>query len=520
MLDIVLINPKFEVSYWGLEHALPLLGKKANLPVACLPLLAALTPAEHRVTLVDENVEDIDYARLERADIVGLTGMSVQRERMTEILQELRKRGVFSVVGGPWVTVSEEYFGHLAEAIFVGEAEETWPQFLLDFQSGNWHKRYEQSSKTDMLKVPAPRYDLIKADRYLFGSVQFSRGCPFQCEFCDIIVTFGRRPRIKSSSQILVELDQLLARNLRIAFIVDDNLIGNKVQIKSVLQDVAQWQKAKGYPLTFFTEASLDLADDEELMQLMVDCNIQTVFIGIESPNEASLRETKKIQNVRSTGTLIEKIHRVQNSGMDVWCGMIVGFDSDDATIFDAQLEFLRDARILHAMLGMLHAIPKTPLHARLKSEGRLDENDTSEFGTNVIPLQLSRKALREGYLEVMKKLYDPEEYFDRLESLFIHGNFRFGQAREKYWQEHRWAGRLERARFGILAFGLLARMMWSIPQRSLRKEYRKRIFRLLRVNRNPSVLFVYVIKCAMHYHHFTLSTNMSNKRSGVVNTF
>jgi len=520
MLDIVLINPRFEVSYWGLEHALPLLGKKANLPVACLPLLAALTPAEHQITLVDENVEEIDYARLEKADIVGLTGMSVQRARMLEILQELRKRGIFAVVGGPWVSVSEEYFGNLAEVIFVGEAEETWPQFLLDFQAGNWEKRYEQANKTDMLKVPAPRYDLIKTQHYLFGSVQFSRGCPFQCEFCDIIVTFGRRPRIKSSQQILVELDQLLARNLHIAFIVDDNLIGNKVQIKSVLKEVANWQKSKGFPLTFFTEASLDLADDDELMQLMVDCNIQTVFIGIESPNEASLRETKKIQNVRNTGTLIEKIHRVQNAGMDVWCGMIVGFDSDDETIFDAQLEFLRDARILHAMLGMLHAIPKTPLHARLRAEGRLDENDTSEFGTNVIPRQLTRESLRDGYLAVMQKLYEPQGYFERLESLFLRGNFRFGQARTKYWREHPLIGVKERARFGILALGLLARLMWSIPQASLRKEYRKRILRLLRVNRDPSVLFVYVIKCAMHYHHYTLSTNMSDRRSTVVNTF
>ena len=520
MLDIVIINPRFEVSYWGLEHALPLLGKKANLPVACLPLLAALTPAEHQITLVDENVEEIDYDRLERADIVGLTGMSVQRARMREILQELRKRGVFAVVGGPWVSVSEEYYGNLAEVIFVGEAEETWPQFLLDFQAGKWEKRYEQANKTDMLKVPAPRYDLIKTQHYLFGSVQFSRGCPFQCEFCDIIVTFGRRPRIKSSSQILVELDQLLACNLKIAFIVDDNLIGNKVQIKKVLQDVAAWQLSRGFPLTFFTEASLDLADDAELMQLMVDCNIQTVFIGIESPNEASLRETKKIQNVRNTGTLIEKIHRVQDAGMDVWCGMIVGFDSDDDTIFDAQIEFLRDARILHAMLGMLHAIPKTPLHARLKAEGRLDENDTSEFGTNVIPSQLSRESLRDGYLAVMKKLYEPEGYFDRLESLFLRGNFRFGQARAKYWSEHRWIGFKEQTRFGVLALGLLARLMWTIPQRSLRKEYRKRIIKLIRVNRDPSVLFVYVIKCAMHYHHYTLSTNMSDSRATVVNTF
>ncbi len=520
MLDIVLINPRFEVSYWGLEHALPLLGKKANLPVACLPLLAALTPSEHRITLVDENVEAIDYERLERADIVGLTGMSVQRARMREILEELRRRGIFAVVGGPWVSVSEDYFGNLAEVIFVGEAEDTWPQFLEDYQAGQWKKRYEQANKTDMQKVPAPRYDLIKTNNYLFGSVQFSRGCPFQCEFCDIIVTFGRRPRIKSSQQILVELDQLVKHDLRIAFIVDDNLIGNKVQIKTVLREVAAWQKAKGYPLTFFTEASLDLADDEELMELMVDCNIQTVFIGIESPNEASLRETKKIQNVRNTGTLVEKIHRVQDAGMDVWCGMIVGFDNDDESIFKAQIQFLSDARILHAMLGMLHAIPKTPLYDRLKNEGRLDENDTSEFGTNVIPLQLSRESLRDGYLKVMQELYDPEKYFDRLESLFIHGGFRFGQARNRYWREHRWLGTKEQARYIVLAFGLLARLMWAVPDRSLRREYRRRVFRLLRVNRDPNALFVYVIKCAMHFHHHTLANNMSQGRSAVVNTF
>ena len=171
-------------------------------------------------------------------------------------------------------------------------------------------------------------------------------------------------------------------------------------------------------------------------------------------------------------------------------------------------------------MLGMLHAIPKTPLHARLKAEGRLDENDTSEFGTNVIPSQLSREALRDGYLAVMQKLYEPAGYFERLESLFLRGNFRFGQARAKYWSEHRWIGVKEQTRFGLLALGLLARLMWTIPQASLRKEYRKRIVRLIRVNRDPSVLFVYVIKCAMHYHHYTLSTNMSDKRSTVVNTF
>src|SRR5437868_1221037 len=257
MAEIVLINPRFEVSYWGMEHALPLLGKRANLPVAALPLLAALTPAEHRITLLDENVEAIDYDRLATADIVALTGMVVQRFRMREILKELKVRGQFTVVGGPWVTVREDYFGDLADVIFVGEAEETWPQFLHEWQSGMHQRRYEQSEKSDMTRVPVPRYDLLKMKHYLFGSIQFSRGCPFQCEFCDIIVTFGRRPRLKTSGQILRELEAFLAQGIETAFIVDDNLIGNKQAIKVVLRSVIEWQIAHGYPLTFFTEASI-----------------------------------------------------------------------------------------------------------------------------------------------------------------------------------------------------------------------------------------------------------------------
>src|SRR3954467_3173057 len=406
MADIVIINPRFEVSFWGMEHALPLMGKRANLPVACLPLLAALTPAEHTATLLDENVEAIDWERCARADIVGVTGMSVQRFRMREILTELKKRGCFTVVGGPLVTVTEDYFVGLADAIFIGEAEQTWPQFLREWSQGLQQYRYEQHEKTDMLSVPTPRFDLLKTRHYAFGSLQFSRGCPFQCEFCDIIVTFGRRPRLKTSKQVLKELDALWAEKMRIIFIVDDNLIGNKKAIKHVLRDVAAWQVERGYPVTFFTEASIDLADDPELMQLMLDANIIATFIGIESPNEASLRETKKFQNVRAGGSLLEKVHRIQEAGIEVWCGMIMGFDNDDDTIFDAQIEFIREARIAHSMSGMLFAIAKTPLHARLAAEGRLDPSDQPEFGTNVIPLKLGREELRDGWFDVLNRLY------------------------------------------------------------------------------------------------------------------
>ncbi len=360
MADIlVLINPRFQVSYWGLEHALPLLGKKCNIPTACLPLLAALTPPGHSVTIVDENVEPIDYDRLARADIVGLTGMTVQRARMREILRELKTRDVFTIVGGPWVTVQEDYFEGLADVIFVGEAETTWPQFLEEWAEGRPQYRYEQAERTDMTQVPVPRYDLLKAKDYLFGSVQFSRGCPFQCEFCDIPITFGRKPRIKTTAQVIAELDAMRKQRIQIAFIVDDNLIGNKIAAKELLRDLAAWQNAEGYPFTFFTEPSHNHAEDEELIQLMDAANIVTVFIGIESPNEESLKETKKYQNVKKTGSIVDRVRKVQDSGLEVLCGMILGFDHDDARIFAAQREFLRQTDIMHAMVGMLSAIPK-----------------------------------------------------------------------------------------------------------------------------------------------------------------
>ena len=439
MARITIVSPRFEVSYWGLEHAMSLFGKRANLPTACLPLLAALTPEQHQITLIDENVEDIDYDVLAQSDIVGITGMSVQRFRMREILEELKQRGVFTVVGGPWVTVYENYFDELADVIFVGEADETWPRFLEDWQDGRQQARYEQSAATDMTKVPTPRFDMMKSKHYMFGSLQFTRGCPFQCEFCDIIVIFGRRPRLKTSEQVIAELEALVAEKMDTVFVVDDNLIGNKCAIKVLLRDVIDWQRQQGFPLTFFTEASLDLAEDEELLQLMAEANFVSVFIGIESPNEESLLETKKFQNVRNGGTMIEKVHTIQNAGLDVWCGMILGFDNDDATIFEAQLEFVKAARITHVMIGLLYAMPKTPLYDRLQDEGRLDPSDPPDFGTNVIPAQMTREELRDGYVRVLRELYEPDAYFERLESLFFDKNFRYGTARSRYWRKRPW---------------------------------------------------------------------------------
>lgn len=520
MADIVLVNPRFEVSYWGFEHALPLVNKRANLPTACLPLLAALTPNEHQVTLVDENVEPIDFERLARADIVGLTGMCVQRQRMQEILDELKRRGVFCVVGGPWVTVQENSFGDLADVIFVGEAEETWPQFLKDFEAGTHQSRYEQKDRTDMTRVPVPRHDLLKMQHYMFGSVQFSRGCPFQCEFCDIIVTFGRRPRLKTSEQVILELEALRANGMGIAFVVDDNLIGNKQAIKRTLREIAAWQERNGYPLLLTTEASVDLADDPELMRLMTEANFITVFVGIETPNEEALRETKKFQNLRSERTLIEKVHSIQAAGLEVWCGLIVGFDHDDSDVFTLQREFVEQSRISHAMLGMLSAIPKTPLHARLATAGRLDEEGQDEFGTNVVPLQLTQGELRDGYLQLQRELHEPEAYFDRLDRLYLFGDFHWAQPRAEYWRKHPWAWLCGKTSDLVKSIGIFLSLMVNVKNPMLRRVYRQRVLRLLRMRPDPVVLFAYMLKCLIHYHHFTMAQRMTTKESRLVNTF
>jgi len=515
MANIVIINPRFEISFWGMEHCIGLLGKRANLPVACLALLAALVPDHHDVTLIDENVEDIDFDRLGAADLVCVTGMSIQGRRMREIVEEVKARGVMTAVGGPMATVEPEQLAGLPDVLFIGEADETWPQFLHEWENGTHKSRYEQAEKTDMAQLPLPRVDLLKADRYMFGSMQISRGCPFTCEFCDIIVTFGRRPRLKRSEQVLAELESFCRAGLKIVFVVDDNLIGNKKAIKLVLRDIVAWQQERAYPLTLFTEASLDLAEDDELMELMGLANFQSVFIGIETPNEDSLRETKKLQNVRpNAGTLLERVHRIQNKGIDVWCGMIVGFDHDDPSIFDVMPKFLAEARISVALIGMLHAIPTTPLYARLAKAGRLNDDEACElYGTNVMPLGMSGQELRDGFVNVMQRTYTSDAYFARLDAQFIDERFKFVLHGLPYWWRHpyAWAKRLagNYVRFAVVA----SRLLSQVKDDGVRDRYRRQLRRIVQHRPwEPHILFIYAVKVAMHYHFSALAHAMAQR--------
>jgi radical SAM superfamily enzyme YgiQ (UPF0313 family) len=520
MADIVFINPKFQISFWGLEHALTLLRKRACMPVAALPLLAALTPPEHQITLIDENVEPIDFDRCARADIVGVTGMIVQRHRMHEILTELKRRDIYTIVGGPWISVKEDYFGDLADAVFVGEAEDSWPQFLADWRDGKAQKRYEQAEKSNMQLVPPPRIDLLKMDQYAFGNLQFSRGCPFLCDFCDIIVIFGRRPRLKAPKQIIAELEVLRAHEQHNVFIVDDNLIGNKKAIKEILVEVIAWQRANGYPMVFTTEASIDVADDDELMNLMVEAGISFLFVGIESPNEDSLRETRKLQNVRPGGTLLEKVNRIQGSGMEVFAGMIVGFDNDDDSVFDAQEKFITTARIPLANIGMLSAIPSTPLYARLASENRLDPSDDPSYGTNVVPLKMSREELSEGYVALMSTLYERNAFFARVDDLFLTGKLEIDRGWQIYAADHPWERLLRALIIWIGAFYIMAMIMIRVPEFSLRLFYLQRFWRALRARRSAVIAISYAFRCATHFHMHRLVQTLTARDRPLVNTF
>ncbi len=520
MSRICLINPRFPTSFWGLDHGLPLLGKKANMPSLALPVLAGLTPAEHEIVLIDENIQELDFDELAKFDIVGLTGMTVQRDRMREILVELRERGVFVVIGGPWITVAEDWFEGLHDVLFIGEAEETWPVFLEEWKRGEHKARYEQAEKTDMVKVPPPRYDLVPFREYAMGCVQTSRGCPFQCEFCDIIVIFGRRPRVKTPEQVVAEVDAQWRLGAHVIFLVDDNFIGNKKLAKGILRALVAWQHEHGYPMAFFTEASLDLAEDDELMQLMADAGLVAVFIGIESPDEEALRETKKYQNVR--GSIIDRVHHVQSFGLEVYAGMIVGFDSDDESVFDRQFAFLREARVIGAMAGMLSAIPKTPLYDRLQLAGRLDNAaaDDPNIATNVIPLKMSREAMRDGWVDLMERLYDAENYFERFNALFVEGRLALGSAKMNWLRKHRPVSYLKNQTLTILAaLVMLARVFTDPRTRADRPVYARYLRKLLAARRPPRYLFQFAWKCILHTHFATLTRRMVRGESRLVNT-
>jgi radical SAM superfamily enzyme YgiQ (UPF0313 family) len=516
-LSICLINPRFEPSYWGFEFALPLYpgDKRSTMISGSLGAIAALS-GEHDVYLLDENVEEIDWDSMRNYDIVGVTGMNVQKKRTREILLRLQELNVFAVVGGPFVTVQEEFFDGLCDVKFIGEAETTWPQFLEDFASGGATlPRYEQASPTDMTKVPAPRFDLLKVDRYASGALQYSRGCPFQCEFCDIIVIFGRRPRVKEPAQLIAELDDMRRAGFHSAFIVDDNFIGDKKKAKALLTLLIPWMEEHLYPIRLTTEASIDLADDAELLDLMYRANIRSVFIGIETPRTESLKETKKFQNLRGDSQSA-KLARIQNAGLDINAGFIVGFDSDDISIFEDQYRFIQDNGITLAMVGMLQAIPKTPLYERLQKEGRLVEEDPS---CNIVPKLMSRDELRSGYWKLVERLYTPAAFFDRYFKVFQSPEYL--RRRAEICRKAGEGKNLPTLWFGLgLLWSLFWALLWDGSLFSVGSIYFRYFFGRNLKHRPGIIGFAqFMNRCVTHWHFYKFTRELTAGRLRAYNT-
>ncbi len=414
-MKIHLVTPKNPPSFWTYDRILPTLGKRCIFPNLSMPTVAGLTPPEHEVTLCDENVREVDFEV--DADVVGITGYIVHAPRIRELARAFRRRGHRVAIGGPLATLCPERVRAFCDTLFVGEAEETWPLFLRDLERGAAGAEYREPRKPDLSRSPRPRFDLLEVDRYHALTIQFGRGCPFRCEFCDIIVMYGRRPRTKTPEQVLAEIAECHRLGAKQVFIVDDNFIGDRERAKAVLRAIAGWSEAHEHPIAFNTEVSLNVAGDDELLELLRRAHFTTVFVGIESPRVTSLQETRKTQNTR--GDLLESVRRIQAYGIQVQAGMIVGFDHDDATIFEEQLRFVQEAAIPVSMTGMLQALPGTPLHRRVEREGRLLAESTGDqfVFSNIVPRRMTREELYRGYRELLCRLYDYDLYRQRVSS-------------------------------------------------------------------------------------------------------
>lgn len=516
-LSICLINPRFEPSYWGFDYALPLYpgDRRSTMINGALPTLAGLS-AGHHVTILDENVEPIDFEALRKFDIVGVTGMTVQKKRMVEILKQLRAMELFTVVGGPYASVDEPFFDGLCDVLFSGEAETTWPKFLADYAAGReFEREYKQAEPTDMTTVPRPRYDLLKVGRYASGALQFSRGCPFQCEFCDIIVTFGRKPRMKRPEQVIAELEDMKRAGFFSVFIVDDNFIGNKVAAKELLHRLVEWQEKNGYPLRLSTEASINLADDDELLDLLYRANFRNVFVGIETPRRESLLETKKLQNARGD-SLDDKLARIQSAGLDIHAGFIVGFDNDDPAIFDEQFDFIQRNGVLLAMVGMLTAIPKTPLFLRLQKEGRLVDTDPN---TNIVPKQMTREQLRDGYWDLVKRLYSPEAFLDRYFQVYRFPQY--DQRRKEISAKANEGKLIPTALYGVaLGWKLFVALLRDGSLVKVGGVYAKQFFtRNLRIRPGIIGFAQFMNRCVTHWHFYKFTREASAGKLRIYNS-
>jgi radical SAM superfamily enzyme YgiQ (UPF0313 family) len=414
-MNVLLIYPEFPETYWSFKHALKFVGKRAAQPPLGLMTVAALLPKTWKKRLVDANVERLKDTDLAWADVVMLSAMHIQRTSLAEIIDRCRARRLRTIVGGP-ITSSLSYADLNADHVVIGEAESLIEKLAQDIEQETALPVYQATERPELSSSPLPDLSLIRMHRYTTMAVQYSRGCPFSCEFCDIIEIYGRRPRTKTVAQVIAELDQLYAAGWREAvFIVDDNFIGNKVHAKELCTALAAWRRSHRISFDFNTEASLNLADDPELMQKMKDAGFVSVFLGIETPDVRGLIASNKMQNTRRS--LLDSIATIQSYGMQVMGGFILGFDTDGEDIFDRMVDFIQKSGIPIAMVGLLQAMPGTQLFRRLWKEGRIldtGQGDNTTDRLNFLP-HMDAARLIEGYRSVLKRIYSCDAYYERV---------------------------------------------------------------------------------------------------------
>jgi radical SAM superfamily enzyme YgiQ (UPF0313 family) len=414
-IKTLMVWPKIPESFWTFAGMMRLLREKVVLPPLGLITVAALCPKEWDIRLIDQGVDDLSDADILWADLVMVSGMRVQRKGFEEVLARARRLGRRTIVGGPYPSSEPDEALKLADHVVVGEPDEVFSEIAKDLEGGSARRLYRIETKPDVTKTPVARFDLLKTDLYASMAIQFSRGCPFQCEFCDIIALYGRKPRTKLPRQVMAELDALLKLGWKKqVFVVDDNFIGNHRLALGLARELEKWQQAHGYPLTFYTQASMDLARHPALIEAMVKANFLHVFVGVESPSEASLTEARKLQNLSQDP--MESIKILQGGGLWVAAGFILGFDSDTEDIFEQQVVFIERAAVPWAMINFLHAVPRTALYDRMKKEGRLTELSVHNSDSTPPNFQtvLPRLVLLKGFQRILTSIYDPTKFYER----------------------------------------------------------------------------------------------------------
>ena len=414
-VNILLVSPRNPDSFWSFKHVLRLAGKRAAFPPLGLLTVAAMLPADWNLRLVDVNVRALTDADLEWADWVFLSGMIVHAPSAHEIAARCVAMNRPLVAGGPLFTTGHGAFPEIRHFV-LGEAEEVIAQLVEDMRRGDVKATYRAERFPDLTTTPIPRWDLVHLPDYVTMPVQFSRGCPYDCEFCDIVAMYGRVPRTKAPAQVVAELEALRRAGWRdMVFLVDDNFIGNKKRVRALLEELVQWRERTRTSIGFLTEASINLADEENLTRLMVRSGFRKVFVGLETPIAESLEECRKVQNRKRD--LVDAVHTLQRAGLEVMGGFIIGFDNDPRDVFRRQFEFVQRSGVVTAMVGLLTALPQTRLYTRLAREGRIVADsigDNTAAVLNFVP-RLDRGQLFEGYRELMRSLYAPDNYYRRV---------------------------------------------------------------------------------------------------------